>query len=120
MSSISLFSFLFCFFFFFFFNDPATTEIYTLSLHDALPISSRSLSRQRLQMHARALVAAVLRPHDREDPELGQIRLAAEELHDAVVLVALQAVAFENLRIDRHDRSPERLALLSLALPRPA
>src|SRR5437899_5213190 len=26
--------------FFFFFNDPATTEIYTLSLHDALPIFS--------------------------------------------------------------------------------
>src|SRR5689334_24668144 len=28
----------FLFFFFFFFNDTATTEIYTLSLHDALPI----------------------------------------------------------------------------------
>src|ERR1051325_12131059 len=27
-----------CFFFVFFFNDTATTEIYTLSLHDALPI----------------------------------------------------------------------------------
>src|SRR5207253_9148327 len=27
--------------FFFFFNDPAPTEIYTLSLHDALPISSK-------------------------------------------------------------------------------
>src|SRR6266850_7428592 len=27
------------FFVFFFFNDTATTEIYTLSLHDALPIS---------------------------------------------------------------------------------
>src|SRR2546425_10335056 len=27
------------FIFFFFFNDTATTEIYTLSLHDALPIS---------------------------------------------------------------------------------
>src|SRR5260221_971929 len=26
--------------FFFFFNDTATTEIYTLSLHDALPISA--------------------------------------------------------------------------------
>jgi len=25
-------------YFFFFFNDTATTEIYTLSLHDALPI----------------------------------------------------------------------------------
>src|SRR2546426_7260491 len=31
------------FFIFFFFNDTATTEIYTLSLHDALPISSRLL-----------------------------------------------------------------------------
>src|SRR2546429_9823574 len=30
-----------CFFFFFFFNDTATTEIYTLSLHDALPICAR-------------------------------------------------------------------------------
>src|SRR2546425_4156536 len=30
--------------FFFFFNDTATTEIYTLSLHDALPISSRFAS----------------------------------------------------------------------------
>src|SRR2546427_10440306 len=30
------------FFFFFFFNDTATTEIYTLSLHDALPIAGRS------------------------------------------------------------------------------
>src|SRR5438094_10055510 len=29
---------LFSTFFFFFFNDTATTEIYTLSLHDALPI----------------------------------------------------------------------------------
>src|SRR6266481_8740820 len=28
-----------CFSWLFFFNDPATTEIYTLSLHDALPIS---------------------------------------------------------------------------------
>src|SRR6266436_8844236 len=33
-----LVSFFFFFFFFFFFNDTATTEIYTLSLHDALPI----------------------------------------------------------------------------------
>src|SRR5256885_13155603 len=29
------------FLFFFFFNDTATTEIYTLSLHDALPIWTR-------------------------------------------------------------------------------
>src|SRR5450432_1992491 len=31
---------------FFFFNDTATTEIYTLSLHDALPISSGSFGRR--------------------------------------------------------------------------
>src|SRR5256885_15473449 len=33
-----MFTLLSLFFFFFFFNDTATTEIYTLSLHDALPI----------------------------------------------------------------------------------
>src|SRR6266513_6475627 len=32
--------------FFFFFNDTATTEIYTLSLHDALPISTSSWRRR--------------------------------------------------------------------------
>src|SRR2546429_5340440 len=42
-----------CFFiFFFFFNDTATTEIYTLPLHDALPISViRSDSSSRILLH---------------------------------------------------------------------
>src|SRR2546427_9504994 len=44
MSTISLFSF-------FFFNDTATTEIYTLSLHDALPISFAATAVQMLQHH---------------------------------------------------------------------
>src|SRR5260370_10333884 len=35
-------------YFFFFFNDTATTEIYTLSLHDALPISGHLTVRGRL------------------------------------------------------------------------
>src|SRR6266700_7414778 len=40
--------FFFCFmFFFFFFNDTATTEIYTLSLRDALPISEHVARRIR-------------------------------------------------------------------------
>src|SRR2546427_11249720 len=34
-------------FHFFFFNDTATTEIYTLSLHDALPISDRRADGQQ-------------------------------------------------------------------------
>src|SRR5215203_7565361 len=41
MFSFLSFFLLFAFFFFFFFNDTATTEIYTLSLHDALPIYRR-------------------------------------------------------------------------------
>src|SRR5438309_8377958 len=36
----------------FFFNDPATTEIYTLSLHDALPISSPPRFRRSLRRWA--------------------------------------------------------------------
>src|SRR6267142_6651909 len=35
---LSFILFILTYFFFFFFNDTATTEIYTLSLHDALPI----------------------------------------------------------------------------------
>src|SRR2546426_9593491 len=47
------------FFSFFFFNDTATTEIYTLSLHDALPISpSRFVRRPR---SARGLPARAAR-----------------------------------------------------------
>src|SRR2546422_4044773 len=45
---------------FFFFNDTATTEIYTLSLHDALPISALG------QLGLRSAVAEV--PHlERQD-----------------------------------------------------
>src|SRR5260370_8651308 len=34
--------------FFFFFNDTATTEIYTFSLHDALPISTQNIIERQL------------------------------------------------------------------------
>src|SRR5260221_14712610 len=35
---------------FFFFNDTATTEIYTLSLHDALPISGSDIAQPGVQV----------------------------------------------------------------------
>src|SRR5947199_3706580 len=44
--SLSQLLLLFCFFFF---NDTATTEIYTLSLHDALPIFHRLENRGRVR-----------------------------------------------------------------------
>src|SRR2546428_9116996 len=53
------------FFFFFFFNDTATTEIYTLSLHDALPISDRlgARLRQSQRAHLALLDEALHRAH---------------------------------------------------------
>src|SRR2546430_11432962 len=53
----------------FFFNDTATTEIYTLSLHDALPI------------FAVAEVAEGERPRTRHGPDHGRAR-AVEEFGD--------------------------------------
>src|SRR2546422_8453453 len=43
---------------FFFFNDTATTEIYTLSLHDALPISLRPFAARRAAAGVRGAAGA--------------------------------------------------------------
>src|SRR2546427_4811418 len=55
---------------FFFFNDTATTEIYTLSLHDALPISRRARRHRhrpgRLAVFARLWSPADLLPSRRD------------------------------------------------------
>src|SRR5438093_4177637 len=58
-------------FFVFFFNDTATTELYTLSLHDALPIS------QRHAVQARGQIA----PADARDVVLERVRqLVADDV----------------------------------------
>src|SRR3712207_9591898 len=49
---------------FFFFNDTATTEIYTLSLHDALPIFSPNGRDERLGPLAPEAVEVFRRTHD--------------------------------------------------------
>src|SRR5947208_10255873 len=69
------FHFFFCFyFFFFFFNDTATTEIYTLSLHDALPIlftlEGCGHCEEYLPRLQRALGAAGVRLQDRKSTRL--------------------------------------------------
>src|SRR6202163_5069941 len=53
--------------FFFFFNDTATTEIYTLSLHDALPISRGGMT---LEPHHRWTVSAQVLTLDRKSTRL--------------------------------------------------
>src|SRR2546421_212834 len=65
------------FFFFFFFNDTATTEIYTLSLHDALPIYHLGLSGISLPdlsallpfVHLRSLFLGFCKPIDLRSEE---------------------------------------------------
>src|SRR5436309_14591196 len=66
----------FCFFFFFF-NDPATTEIYTLSLHDALPIcrsarhcSPASTHRRSCRACRRCPRRSAVRARDRKSTRL--------------------------------------------------
>src|SRR5258708_23260422 len=60
---------------FFFFNDTATTEIYTLSLHDALPIS-RGLERVARAPRRRGRGAPALDPQVEE--ELGVLHRSPE------------------------------------------
>src|SRR5229473_7654343 len=67
-------SFLYSFLFFFFFNDTATTEIYTLSLHDALPIITpvrrRSASASGFQPESSTACCAAARRSEEHTSEL--------------------------------------------------
>src|SRR3712207_9378081 len=64
-------------FFFVFFNDTATTEIYTLSLHDALPIWPRAHRLGSAQVDGRDVLHAILhrdgdgeqRPHHHHEQD---------------------------------------------------
>src|SRR3712207_9289066 len=77
---------------FFFFNDTATTEIYTLSLHDALPIYESSI--------AEPLVAAL----EREAFDVVHAATAAEGLEAAATrspdLVLLDVIDRKSTRLN--------------------
>src|SRR2546425_2625733 len=78
---------LFCFFFFFF-NDTATTEIYTLSLHDALPIS---LCRWDLDREgSRSTLAGLIIGGTKRAPRLAPRRKERSEEHTS----ELQSLAY--------------------------
>src|SRR2546427_12659101 len=65
--------------FFFFFNDTATTEIYTLSLHDALPISVRREFRSPSRACARVPSRQCRCPLSGVDSRRGRRRCRSEE-----------------------------------------
>src|SRR5206468_11721442 len=78
------------FLFFFFFNHTAPPQIYTLSLHDALPISrddAGTLRREGPEQRLRALVRAVLAPHHaehREDRKSTRLNSSHDQISYAV------------------------------------
>src|SRR6267143_5852953 len=73
-------------FFFFFFNDTATTEIYTLSLHDALPISTRVTVERSPPDRARAVSRGPRRrpAHTRRDRKSTRLNSSHSSISYAV------------------------------------
>src|SRR3712207_7590784 len=71
---------------FFFFNDTATTEIYTLSLHDALPISAERAA-PRARQRCSAAAASRRRSGRRSGPIAGRSEEHTSELQSRQYLV---------------------------------
>src|SRR5260370_36493338 len=60
--------------YFFFFNDTATTEIYTLSLHDALPIFDDRLGGRAHDQRLFQLLAAAVVTHGRSEEHTSELQ----------------------------------------------
>src|SRR2546425_11004334 len=108
-------------FFFFFFNDTATTEIYTLSLHDALPISQdlrREPQRALVLVECgRAIASPHLRAHGDPRHAAAAVRVVVRGLveHDDQQPVLLERGA----RNQRRDVGLEpRVRLIQRAVVR--
>src|ERR1035441_7702749 len=94
----------------FFFNDTATTEIYTLSLHDALPIC------RQVPSHVDAQQVAVAAPA-RLDADVWKLRRRVDRQNAELLLAARRAQDAPKLPLPvaqrAHQRSPRPLVLLS-------
>src|SRR3989442_14806778 len=107
-------------FFFFFFNDTAPTEIYTLSLHDALPIYQllgRGVGARRIDEPGRIAVRACV--HRLVEPPLHRLQIIRR---DRAVLRAdgretERAVTHEVGDVDRRSHGAERGEVLAEGLP---
>src|SRR6266536_6242804 len=87
----------------FFFNDPATTEIYTLSLHDALPISREQLPRGH--GHRPDAVASELHLRERSDEHTSELQSRVD-----IVCRLLLEQTKEDRSCPAYSSAPERLS----------
>ena len=82
-------------------NRPAVADIdharvFLAGLHQNI----RATCRKFLQLVSRIFIRAMLAPHDREDPELGEIGLAPEDFFDPLEFFRREAVFRHQLRSD--------------------
>src|SRR5256885_16733382 len=83
---------------FFFFNDTATTEIYTLSLHDALPICTRTTS-------APPCDSATRNPRSTSRPRRSEEHTS--ELQSPCNLVCRLLLEKKNTTVSKRPRRPD-------------
>src|SRR5690349_23957736 len=104
----------FCSFLLFFFNDTATTEIYTLSLHDALPISAarkalaargQAAGRQRLGVLSRSLVRLVPAVPGRSEEHTSEL----QSRRDLVCRLLLEKKKKKKKRIKKEKEKDESI-----------
>src|SRR2546426_8984683 len=97
---------------FFFFNDTATTEIYTLSLHDALPILSRNPNGggQRRQRRPFWVCAAAL-GDDAAEGDRKSTRLNSSHL---VISYAVFCLKKKKTNVLSHSCDPTKIAAYAL------
>src|SRR2546428_4179968 len=104
--------------FFFFFNDTATTEIYTLSLHDALPISpSPSVRRLRVEIPGRHARRCRSRTSRRQYFEPGRSEEHTSELQSRSDLVCRLLLEKKKNNTQSKNQTSELANIQSLAHP---
>src|SRR5438132_8242181 len=105
----------------FFFNDTSTTEIYTLSLHDALPIYIAAWNNKGLALFALGRLDEAFVAFDKatllapDEPEVWRSEEHTSELQshsDLVCRLLLEKKKIQTLQnaIKPHDHLPQRLA----------
>src|SRR5256884_9626250 len=104
---------------FFFFNDPATTEIYTLSLHDALPIHQGEPIEKLRARHPRPYVEHFPSYSPELNPEEGVWSLSKKELANGCPKDIDELMESIIRVIDGIRRSPAKLrwSILQSELP---
>src|SRR3989449_1317145 len=94
-----------CCVFFFFFNDTATTEIYTLSLHDALPIYLAALDGAVRRLDEAQVVHPRVAGEARNEPDVRAFR-RLDRAH-AAVLAVVHVAHLEARALAREAARPE-------------